>query len=414
MTIKELQNKSIAILGFGIEGQATLRFLKHHFPAKEICVADQKDGPDYLDKLKGYDLVIKSAGISKRLVNQTYTTATNIFFANTTGTVIGVTGSKGKSTTASLIYDMLKAGGFDVKLVGNIGVPTLDQLLVNEPAKRFYVCELSSYQLEDIKYSPHIAVFINFFPDHLDYHGGLEAYWLAKKNITAYATDKDYFVYNPNYERLAKLAQQTKAQTVPFVSALPFPESVIPLLGKHNVDNVRAAATAARLLGVSDATIETAVRAFKALPHRLENVGTFKGITFYDDAISTTPESTMVALEALATSRGRVGTIFLGGTDRGYDFSALARMLVMKGVRHVVLFPDSGPRILEALNQTDGGERLEIFQTRDMRQAVDFAYRKTVSDAICLLSTGSPSYSLWKNFEEKGNLFRQFVQEFGA
>ncbi|OFZ36378.1 MAG: UDP-N-acetylmuramoylalanine--D-glutamate ligase [Bacteroidetes bacterium RIFCSPHIGHO2_02_FULL_44_7] len=356
-------------------------------------------------------MVIKTAGMPKRLVNQTYATATNIFFANSRGTIIGVTGSKGKSTTASLIYEMLKAGGLDVKLVGNIGIPMLDELRAPESSGRFYVCELSSYQLEDLKYSPHIGVFINFFPDHLDYHGGLEAYFNAKKNIVAYATPKDYFVFNPDYDRLVRLSLETRAQTLTLIDTLPFSENAIPLLGKHNVLNVRAAVTAARLVGVSDEVIEKAVRNFKALPHRLENVGTVRDVTFYDDAISTTPESTIAALEALATSRGKVGTIFLGGTDRGYDFRELARVLVAKGIRHIVFFPESGVRILEALRQTSGGESIEVFQTREMRDAVVFAYQKTVSGSICLLSTASPSYSLWKNFEEKGDLFQRFVKE---
>ena len=413
MKISELKNKKIAILGFGIEGQATLRFLKHHFPDKEVGIVDQKDSPDYLEKLKDCDLVIKTAGIPRRLVNQEYTTATNIFFANTRGTIIGVTGSKGKSTTASLIYEILKAGGLDARLVGNIGMPMLDELHAPESANRFYVAELSSYQLEELKYSPHISVFINFFPDHLDYHDGLDKYWEAKKNILSRATEKDYFIFNADYGRLVRLSEETRAQAVQFTDTLPFSENAIPLLGKHNVLNVRAAVTVARLVGVSDAVIEKAVHNFKPLPHRLENVGTFRGVTFYDDAISTTPESTIAALEALAIERGRVGTIFLGGTDRGYDFGELARVLVEKGVRHVVLFPDSGARILKALRQTSGGESIDIFQTREMRDAVAFAYQKTAPTAICLLSTASPSYSLWKNFEEKGDLFQRFVKELG-
>ena len=227
----------------------------------------------------------------------------------------------------------------------------------------------------------------------------------------AYATPKDYFVFNPDYDRLVRLSLETRAQTLTLIDTLPFSENAIPLLGKHNVLNVRAAVTAARLVGVSDEVIEKAVRNFKALPHRLENVGTVRDVTFYDDAISTTPESTIAALEALATSRGKVGTIFLGGTDRGYDFRELARVLVAKGIRHIVFFPESGVRILEALRQTSGGESIEVFQTREMRDAVVFAYQKTVSGSICLLSTASPSYSLWKNFEEKGDLFQRFVKE---
>jgi len=411
MKLGELRDKKIIILGFGVEGKATLRFLKHYFPEKEIGITDQKDGPGYLEKLKNYDLVIKTAGIPKRMIaNYSYTTATNIFFANTKGKIIGVTGSKGKSTTASLIFDCLKSAGFDAKLVGNIGTPMLDELLVPEPKERLYVCELSSYQLEDLNYSPHISVFINFFPDHLDYHEGIERYWSAKKNILAHATKKDYFVYNPEYKKLAALARKTKTHTVPFVKTLPFSEKAIPLLGKHNILNVRAAVTVARILKVKDEAVEKAVRAFKSLPHRLEKVGEFKGIIFYDDAISTTPESTIAGLEALSN----VGTVFLGGTDRGYDFDELARKIFEKNVSNLVLFPESGESILKSVRKIakkNGKVPPRILETKNMKEAVEFAYVNTPKGAICLLSTASPSYSLWKNFEEKGDLFQQFVKE---
>ncbi|MES2087455.1 MAG: UDP-N-acetylmuramoyl-L-alanine--D-glutamate ligase [Patescibacteria group bacterium] len=412
MKISELRDKKIAILGFGVEGQATLRFLKHFFPEKEIGIVDQKDGPDYLEKLKDYDLVVKTAGIPGGKVSQKYTTATNIFFANTKCKVVGVTGTKGKSTTTSLIFEMLKVDGKDVRLVGNIGIPMLNELLIEEPKDRIYVCELSSYQLEDLRLSPHVAVFINFFPDHLDYHGGLENYWSAKKNIISFQTEKDYFVYNSDFEELKKLAKEGRGVAVPFMEKLPFVSEIIPLLGKHNVDNVRAAAAAARILGVNDAVIEKAVREFKPLPHRLEKVGTFKGITFYDDAISTTPESTIAGIEALS----HVGTIFLGGTDRGYNFDLLAQKIFEKGIGAVVLFPESGARILKALKKvsTEMGLSVpKIFATDDMKMALVFAYDNTPKGTICLLSTASPSYSLWRNFEEKGELFQNFVKELG-
>jgi len=410
MKIAELKNKKIAILGFGVEGKATLRFLRHYFPEKEIGVVDQKDGPNYLEKLKDYDLIIKTAGIPGRVVGQKYTSATAIFFANAKGKIIGVTGSKGKSTTATLIYDCLKTAGLDVKLVGNIGSPMLDELLAPEPKDRIYVCELSSYQLEGLEYSPHISVFINFFPDHLDYHGGIEKYWEAKTNIIKHAGAQDYFIYNPEYDRLQQLTKEAKAKLVPFVEKLPFSEKIIPLLGQHNVLNVRAALTVSRILGVKDEIVEKAVHAFKSLPHRLEKVGEFRGITFYDDAISTTPESTIAGIESLQN----IGTIFLGGTDRGYDFGELARKIFEKNIKNVVLFPDSRAGILKALAGAlkDSGKAMpNIFPTKDMKQAVEFAYANTKEGSICLLSTASPSYSLWKNFEEKGGLFQRFVKE---
>jgi UDP-N-acetylmuramoylalanine--D-glutamate ligase len=410
MKLSELKDKKIVIVGFGIEGQASLQYLKHHFPNKEVAIMDQKDGPGYLDKLKDFDLAIKTAGIPRRHITIPYTTATNIFFANTTGKIIGITGSKGKSTTTSLIHDILKAADYDVKLVGNIGKPMLDELLSPEPKNRWYVAELSSYQLEDINYSPHISVMVNFFPDHLDYHGGLEAYWEAKKRIVAHATAEDYFIYNQNYERLVELAGESKAQAVPRQDALPFPDGVIPLIGKHNVDNVRMAVTVAHILKIEDKIIADAVEHFKPLSHRLEKVGTFEEITFFDDAISTTPESTIAAIEALP----QIGTIFLGGTDRGYVFDVLVQKILEKGIENVVLFPDSGAMILATLiriSKSMGKKLPQILESRDMKSAVAFAYMVTPKNTVCLLSTASPSYSLWKNFEEKGGQFQQYVKE---
>ena len=410
MKLSELKDKKIAVVGLGLEGQATLKYLKHHFSDKEIGIIDQKDGPNYLDKLKDYELAIKTPGIPGRKISIPYTSATNIFFANTKGKIIGITGSKGKSTTTSLIYDILAAAKYDVKLVGNIGKPMLDELLAPESADRWYVTELSSYQLEDINYSPHISVLINFFPDHLDYHGGLEAYWEAKKRIVARATKDDYFIYNPVYERLADLAKTSKAKSIPCEEALPFFESGIPLLGKHNQDNVRIAITVAHVLHIENNVIETAVKNFKPLPHRLENVGTFEGVTFYDDAISTTPESTIAAIDALP----EIGTIFLGGTDRGYTFDALAIKILDKEIPNVVLFPQSGAQILVALirlSKEKGKKLPQIMEAADMKSAVAFTYMATPKNTVCLLSTASPSYSLWKNFEEKGALFQKCIKE---
>lgn len=411
MKLKELKNKKILILGFGVEGQSTLALLKHFFPDKKIAVADQKDDPNYLDKQKDYDLVIKTPGIPKRFITTAYTTATNIFFANTKAEIIGVTGSKGKSTTASLIYAILKEAGRKVKILGNIGYPMLDELKKRTGEGEIYVVELSSYQLEDLKFSPHIAVFTTFFPEHLDYHQGLEEYWQAKKNIVIGATDKDYFVFNPEIERLKKLSKETKARPAPFLKELPFPREAISLIGEHNVDNVRAAATVAKLFNVADDVIEKAVRKFKPLPHRLALVGTFRGITFYDDAISTTPESTVAALKAVP----RVKTLFLGGTNRGYNFAPVADFVITNDIQNIVLFPESGEEINKELRRSAKklNKKLpEILETCDMKEAVRFAYQKTPKGAVCLLSTASPSYSVWKNFEEKGDLFVKYVKEF--
>lgn len=406
MKLKGLSNKNILILGFGKEGKATRVFLQTLVPTAVVSVADQKDGTDYLAGLAAYDVVIKAPGVPKRLVPVPYTTATNIFFANTKGYTIGVTGSKGKSTTASLLYAILKESGRNVHLVGNIGNPMLTALGEERSSDTVYVIELSSYQLDDIEYSPRISLIINLFPEHMDYHGGVEPYWKAKERIVAHATRNDYFVYNPAIPRLVHLAKTTKAKVVPFVTELPFDDTHISLLGRHNKDNVRAAVTAAGLLNVPPDAIAKAVAGFHALPHRLEYVGTYRSISFYDDAISTTPESAICAIESFPS----VGAILLGGKDRGYDFSRLGKLIAKRRIPTVVLFPDSGESIYRAITNASYAPE-NLLRTDKMEEAVVFAYRHAPKDSVCLLSTASPSYSLWKNFEKKGDLFQQFVQE---
>lgn len=408
MMLDELRHKKILIVGYGIEGKSVEHFLKTYDDTTNITVVDKKDGEGYLDNQKDYDIAIKSPGVRKELVRIPYLTPTNIFFSLVKGKVIGVTGTKGKSTTSSLIYQILQQSGLPVDLVGNIGNPMLTGLEKGNVSDHWYVCELSSYQLDDIEYSPHISVIINFFPDHMNYHGSVEEYWISKKRMIAKATAEDFFVYNPQFDQLRQLAKETKAKAVPYIDHIPFPDSDIPLLGLHNRDNIRAAITVASLFTVSPEIVHQAVRSFTPLPHRLEKVGTFHEITFYDDAISTTPESTICAIQALPGT----ATIFLGGLDRGYDFRTLVETIEKSAIRTIVLFPESGTKILAEIQKLNI-DRYSILQTTDMKEAVRYAYDHTPKHSVCLLSTASPSYSLWKNFEEKGFLFSQYVKEFG-
>lgn len=407
MKLDELKDKKILIVGYGIEGKATYAFLKKHFADATIDIVDKKDSSDYLAKQKGYDLAIRSPSVHPAELTIPYTTATNIFFANVKGQTIGVTGSKGKSTTASLICSILKEARFSVHLVGNIGNPMLS-VLDSSTTRDYYVCELSSYQLEDIEYSPDIAVIINLFPEHMDYHGSTEAYYRAKERILAFATEKTNFVYNPDYKQLNDLAGTSIAQAIPFRKDVIVAEKDILLLGKHNRDNIRAATTVTKTLSVDDRIAMEAIKKFKPLRHRLQFIGEFKGIRFFDDAISTTPQSTICAIDSLFP----IGTIFLGGQQRGYDFSDLAIRVKQAGIQNIVLFPDSGQEIKKELEKKNVKEN--FFETDDMEKAVQFAYAHTPKGTICLLSTASPSYSVWKNFEEKGDLFQSFVKKYAA
>lgn len=407
MKLADLENKHILLVGLGKEGKATQEFLEKMVPSARLTVVDQSQGVDYLARQKEFDLAIKSPGVKPDVLQIPYTTASNLFFELVKGTTIGVTGTKGKSTTASLIYAMLMQAGKKAHVVGNIGNPMLTELLVSNTPEDIWVCELSSYQLADIAYSPSIAVITSLFPEHMDYHGSIDAYYQAKMRIIEYATNKNTLVYDPS-SQVSFFLEETKVMEVPFIETLPFPESDIPLLGVHNVNNIRAATTVAELLGVSDTDIQKAVQKFQPLKHRLQNIGTYKGITFYDDAISTTPQSAIAAI----TSLSPVGTIFLGGEDRGYDFTPLVDLLAKQKIPNIVLFPDSGEKILGEL-QKKKEYKPTILQTSSMQEAIAFAYAHTPIGTSCLMSPASPSYSLWKNFEVRGDEFQTIVKELG-
>lgn len=400
--LKFLGMKNTTILGFGKEGEETKKYLNKNFPNLKIDILDQKSDKDYLKKQVNYDILIKTPGIPKNKIKIPYTTATNLFFSEIKSRgnkIIGVTGSKGKSTTASLIYHMLKEAGKNVFLLGNIGIPMLSVLSEDIKSDAIFVVELSSYQLDDIKFSPNIAVVTNLFPEHMDYHLGIKNYYKAKKNIINFQQKGDVFVYNPENKKVAGWLKGLKSKAIPFTKSILLGDSEIPLIGEHNKDNIKAAISAVKELGIRDGDINSAIKTFKGLPHRLEFVGEFNGIKFYDDAISTTPESTIIAIKALKD----IDTIFLGGEDRGYIFSQLEKTIKKYKIKNVVLFPESGKRIkLKGLN---------ILKTSSMEEAVKFSYKFTEKGSVCLLSCASPSYSLWKNFEEKGDQFQSAIKK---
>lgn len=409
MKISELQTyKKILILGYGKEGKSVEEFLKNNVPTAQLLIADKKDDENYLLRQKEADLVIRSPGIKIENVFKKWTTATNIFFSNFPGEIVGVTGTKGKSTTTSLIAAMIRQKRNDVRLIGNIGYPMLDELH-SSTKESAAVVELSSYQLADLYFSPHIMIIVNWYPEHSDFHGSFEAYKKAKQNSIYFQTTDDYFVFDPQEKEVSSWVNLTKAKATPYVEDFPFDQSKISLIGPHNVRNIKGALTVARLFGVTDEEAQQALYSFSPLPHRLQNIGTVKGITFYDDAISTTPESTIAALNSLEN----VETILLGGLDRGYTFSELVRVLQEKQIKAIVLFPETGFRIKQELLKTEDYYP-EILETSRMDEAVSFAFKNCKQGSICLLSTASPSYSLWKNFEEKGDQFQTLVKSFGS
>ncbi len=397
--------KNVLIVGYGKEGQTTEKYLKKYFPQIAIAVADEKDGENYLDNQNGYDLAIKTPGLQKEKITIPYTTATNLFFSQTKNNLkIGVTGSKGKSTTASLIFVILKEAGKKVRLVGNIGEPMLETLLESLDEEEIFVIELSSYQLDDLHYSPEIAVVTNLFSEHMNYHGSVENYYLAKQNIIKYQNVDNHFIFNAANADLQSWISLAKAKKVAF-NEIEIAQIKSSLLGDHNADNIKAAMAVADVLDIPDDIVVSAIEKFQPLLHRMEFVGEFRQIKFYNDANATIPEATIGAIGALP----EVETIFLGGLDRGYDFSSLAQIIDASGIKNIVFFPDSGRKIEETLQMINPTKKYNVLHTKDMEEAVRFAYANTGNGKVCLLSTASPSYSIWKNFVEKGEKFKEAI-----
>ena len=367
MKLKDLKDKSILILGFGREGKATLDFLSRHFTDKKIDIADQKLDKNYLDGLSNYDVIVKSPGISysKELENvkEKITSATQIFFDNCRGKIIGITGTKGKSTTASLVYEVLKTGGLDVYLAGNIGKPALD-LLEKINNDSIVVYELSSFQLADLNKSPHIAVITNIYPDHLDWHGSFENYKRAKENISKFQTKNDVLI--------------------------------------SNKDGAEAARIIGRLFKIPEEKINKAIKNFKSLPHRLEFVAQVRGIKFYNDSLATIPQATIRTLDILGED---VQTLITGGFDRGVDYSILGPVIAKSKIKTLILFPDTGEKIGKAVKKD-----INKFNVSSMEEAVRLSYEHTDRGKIVLLSPASASFNLFKDYEDRGNQFKKEVK----
>lgn len=420
MKLSELKDKKVLVLGLGREGMDNLKFLRKMFPKKILGIADKNSklknqksklkkvrwhfGEDYLKAIKDYDIIIKSPGIPPKIIapfvteKQKITSQTEIFFENCPGKIIGVTGTKGKSTTASLIYQILKQGGLRAHLVGNIGKPVLSLLFKAKPDD-VYIYELSSHQLYNLKKSPQIAVLLNIYPEHLDYYKDFKEYAAAKANITLYQNKNDYLISNPRDKIVSKIAKKSKAKK-------------IPIGGKYYSLDREAAKAVGKIFEIPSKVISRAIREFKYLPHRLELVGTFKGITFYNDALSTIPETAILAMESLGK---RVQTIFLGGYDRKIDFKKLARsVLKQKNIKNVILFPTTGEKIWKNILKLARGRGVpKHFFVENMKNAVKLAYQHTKKGKICLLSTASTSFSIFRDYKEKGNLFKKYVKKYG-
>jgi UDP-N-acetylmuramoylalanine--D-glutamate ligase len=475
MELSNLWNKSMLILGFGVEGLSSYKLLQELFPHHHIGIADQKAfeelpgegqilirsnpdvrlhlGGNYLASLMQYDVIVKSPGISPALPpiqeavrqGKILTSHTDIFFTDCPGRIIGITGTKGKGTTSKLLYTMLRTAGFDTYLVGNIGTPPLS-LLKQTKTTSVFVHELSAQQLEGLKQSPHIAVCLNIVPDHLDHFPTFEDYIRAKGNIACYQNENDYLVYNAAFTVPRLIAGKSKARRIAYTvegdsesrcfvkgeqiifsdetgqqeQIISIGDVATTLPGAFNLHNVLPSIAVAKLLGVETQHIVEAIKNYEPLENRFENIGTYQGITFYNASIATIPE---VTIEHLKTLGADVQTMLLGGFDRGIDFSQLGRYIVEYNIRNLILFPSTGDRILQAIKEAAKRPGIkyspqcfaikETTGAQAMKVAVSIAYKHTAPGKICLHSPASPSFGLFRDFKERGKLFKEYVSKIG-
>lgn len=425
--IEYFNSRKVLILGFGREGRSTYDIIRRNLPDKHIGVADRREldlkdenvtlhcGENYLDAIGEYDTVIKTPGMSFKDVvvpeGVEVTCQTDLFLRFSKCICIGITGTKGKTTTSTLIYEMVKQAGKTVSLIGNIGVPVLDNLAEGET--EVAVIEMSSHQLEFTTASPHVAVMTNIYPEHLDHYNGFKGYVAAKLNIIRHQTGCDYFICNAqqdfdkyydfskNCATVIKVCLDGGKEDAAIIVAAAENER---LRGLHNRQNVCLAAAAARCIGIGDSDILEAVKNFKGIENRMEPIGEYQGIKFYNDAIATIPHAVECAVEAL----GDVDTLIFGGMDRGIDYSGFVKYLENCRVRNLIGLPDTGATICNAL--IEKGCTKNIVVAEDMEEAVDAAFKFTRKGKSCIMSPAASSYNVYKDFEHKGNHYKELVR----
>jgi UDP-N-acetylmuramoylalanine--D-glutamate ligase len=446
----ELDGARIGVWGAGREIRSFAQQLSRRLPGAQIGVAAFDTAPpedvretlrapaaqvvtavddDVVAALSGCEVVVRSPGVSihrpemvaLRAAGVPVTTATSLWLSERGGTgVIGVTGTKGKSTTAALAFHLARAAGRTAQLAGNIGVPALDML--DAERAEVIVLELSSYQTADLEAGPEVALVTNLFKEHTDWHGSEQAYRTEKLRLlelpgvrvgVVSARDEQLMAAG---ERIAGRGVEVRrfgvpdgwdaiAEGVALNGELVVAGSKLPLLGEHNALNLCAALSGLEALGVAVPPLPESLEGFQTLPHRLEAVVERAGVLWVNDSISTTPES---ALAALASFPAREIVLIGGGQDRGQDFTQLGRALAEVGAT-VIGVPTTGPRMLAAARDA-GTPTARTIDAVDMRAAVAVADELAPEGGVVLLSPAAPSYDNYRNFEERGELFRELVE----
>lgn len=449
----DFKDKKIAILGFGVEGQSTTRFLLGKKAKVSVFDVRSRDAFDskLIGELEGqgvifgfdkypkdftsFDFVVRSPGIRpdsavlEKIKKQkvTLTTATKIFFDLCPCSIIGITGTKGKGTTSSLIYEMLKKQGIDAYLGGNIGIPPLDFLDLLKSDSRV-VLELSSFQLQDLHKSPQIAVFLMATSEHLDYHRDVYEYIDSKRNILKYQSALDTAIINKDYPasnesdvytegKVYKVSRELSVEEGCFVrdnkvviktkdteiAVVDVGDILLP--GRHNLENVCAATMASYVAGVNVSNIATVLKEFKGLEHRLELVGIVNGVKYYDDSFSTTPETAIAAIEAFADPE----ILILGGSSKNSNFENLGKTIrEAKNIKAIIGIGDEWEKIKSEIGNTSSFHIIE--GAISMEQIVKAAAAVATLGDVVLLSPACASFDMFKNYKDRGDQFTNQVK----
>ena len=434
---EKIAGKRVLLLGFGREGRAVYRRLIQAGGYAEIGIADMNEiadapadavlhiGTDYQDAMREYDLVYKSPGIvltdghKPEQLSCCVTSLTELFLTAYRDQCIGITGTKGKSTTSSLLYHVLQTAGVPSVLGGNIGIPTAD-LYEQITPETVIVMEIGVHQLEYNHVSPKTAVFLNLYEEHLDHYGTFAYYAFCKENIYRNQREGDLLICGQkglpeagdckaDVLRLAMDDPQADVTLLQGNTAVYHGEKLLlpedmALTGVHNRYNCAVVFALARRLGVSPEQIFAGIQSFQPLPHRLSPIGTFHGIRWVDDSISTACETCIQALNSLPDT----DTVLIGGMDRGINYTPLLEYLCCSSVPHIILMSDSGKRMLEEAPDT---LRNRLSYAEDLPQAVALAKQITAPGKICLMSPAAASYNVYRNFEKRGEHFKELAMK---
>ena len=439
-----LKNKgSILILGFGREGKSTYNLIRSIDSNIELGIADLKDitdeevkndsnikfyiGDNYLDACYKYDVIIKGPGVIIKDylpidVREKITCQTDLFVKFCSAKTIGITGTKGKSTTTSLLYHILKNLSKKAILMGNIGIPVFDKIDEIEEDS-ICVMELGCHQLEYMKNSPNISVILNVYEEHLDHYLSMDHYVNSKKNIYRYQNENDYVLLGDNEYLKDKDIKSNVIyegnlndncfykENGNLVISINSKKDIIPitniktqLQGEHNLTNILVCLTIISILNLNIEEAIATIPSFKGLPHRMEYVGTFNDVSYYDDSIATSIPSVIFAIDTLKN----VDTVIIGGMDRGLDYTDLVDYLNKSQVNNILLLPDTNIRINKLFE--DVSTNKNVLMVKNMEEAVKIAKEITNKGKSCLLSPAAASYGFYKNFEERGNHFQELVK----